>query len=95
MAKQRNQFLEADGLQFESETHEWFKDNVSTNYAQDEDEHGTKLPDIFCFVVRDKATGEYDRVILDNKTHEVIYSTGSLEAIGSKIDMLKAIKRFK
>ena len=29
----RNQYLEADGLYWESESHEWFNDNISTQYA--------------------------------------------------------------
>lgn len=30
----RNQFLESDGLFWESETHEWFHDKTSTDYAR-------------------------------------------------------------
>jgi hypothetical protein len=30
---ERNQYLESDGIYFESETHEWFNDNVSTSYS--------------------------------------------------------------
>ena len=92
--KDRNQFLEMDGLQSESITHEWFWDKSTTHYAQSGDIHGTKLSNIFCFVVRDKKTGDYERVILDNKTHEVIYASGSIEAIGTHIDLMKADKRF-
>lgn len=30
----RNKYIESDGLFWESETHEWFNDNLSTKYAQ-------------------------------------------------------------
>jgi hypothetical protein len=48
-----------------------------------------------CFVVRNKATGDYDRVIMDKPTNEVIYSAKSLEDLGSYIDKLKIIQRLK
>ena len=91
----RNDFLEMDGLYWESETHEWFKDKTSTQYAQsDNGLNDDALPNIFCFVVRDKETGEYDRVIMDNMFKEVIYSSKKLEDIGFYIDKLKVFKRF-
>jgi hypothetical protein len=91
----RNEFLEMDGLYWESETHEWFHDKTSTQYAQsDNGLHKDALKNIYCFVVRDKATGEYDRVMMDSKTNEVIFSTKELEAIGFEIDKLKVMKRF-
>lgn len=31
----RNQFLESDGLYFESDTHEWFHDKISTRHARE------------------------------------------------------------
>lgn len=34
MAEERNEFIETDGLYFESETHEWFHDKSSTRYAR-------------------------------------------------------------
>lgn len=91
----RNEFLEMDGLYWESETHEWFHDKTSTQYAQtDNGLHEDALPNIHCFVVRDKATGEYDRVIMDSKTNEVVYDSKVLEEVAGFIDKLKILKRF-
>ena len=92
--KERNKFLEIDGLFWESETHEWFYDKTSTNYATTKNVNGISLPNIMCFVVRKKETGEYDRVIMDSETNEIIFSSGNLEEIGAHIDMLKVAKAF-
>ena len=92
----RNEFLEMDGLYFESETHEWFHDKTSTNHAQsDNGLNKDSLKNIYCFVTRSKETGEYDRVMMDSKTNEVIYDTKSLEAMAFEIDRIKVMKRFK
>ena len=93
--KERNEFLEADGLFFESDTHEWFKSETNTRYLQKEDHNGVAMPNMYCFIIRDKATGEYDYVIFDNETREVVYSTKNLEALGTRIDMMKAAEYFK
>jgi len=96
MSDKRNEFLEIDGLYFESETHEWFHDKTSTQYAQsDNGLHKDALKNIFCFVTRNKETGEYDRVMMDSKTNEVIFDTKELEVMGFEIDKLKVMKRFK
>lgn len=92
----RNKFLEMDGLYFESETHEWFHDKGSTSYAQkDNGLHKDALKNIYCFVTRNKETGEYDRVMMDSNMNEVIYDTKSLEEMGYKIDKMKVLKRYK
>jgi hypothetical protein len=97
---ERNEFLESDGLFWESDTHEWFNDKISTRYARKNSvlwgsgEQEDSL-DVMCFVVRNKDTGDYDRVIMDKPTNEVIYSTKSLEDLGFYIDKLKVIKRLK
>jgi hypothetical protein len=92
----KNEFLEIDGLYFESETHEWFHDKISTQYAQsDNGLNKDALKNIFCFVTRNKETGEYDRVMMDSKTNEVIFDTKELEIMGFEIDRLKVMKRFK
>jgi hypothetical protein len=97
---ERNQYLEADGLCWESETHEWFNDKISTRHAHKKSElwgFGTQndaLTNLYCFVVRDKKTGEYDRVVMDKNTETVIYDTKSLEDLGFWIDKQKVIKRF-
>jgi hypothetical protein len=96
---ERNQFLECDGLFFESETHEWFHDKISTNHARKKSvlwgsgEQDDAL-DVACFVVRNKETGEYDRVMMDRKKEEIIFETKSLEELGYHIDKLKTLKRF-
>lgn len=92
----RNEFLEKDGLYWESETHEWFKDNISTNHLQKSSIHGDDaLPNLYTFVVRNKTTGEYDRIIMDSLKSKVIYETKSLEDLGFYIDKLKIIKRYE
>ena len=96
----RNEFLEMDGLFWESETHEWFHDKTSTQYARKNSvlwgsgEQKDAL-NVMCFVVRDKETGEYDRVMMDKEKNEVIFETKSLEAMGYEIDRMKVQKRFK
>lgn len=93
--KDRNQFLEMDGLYWQSETHEWFHDKTSTHYAQtDSGLNKDALKNIYCFVVRDKATGEYDRVMMDSNENRVIYDTKSLEDLSYRIDQMKVMKRF-
>lgn len=96
----RNNFLETDGLFWESETHEWFNDTISTQYAQKKsitsgDGEQNDALDIVCFIIRNKETGEYDRVIFDRQTEEVIYDTKSLEELCFQIDKMKTAKRFK
>lgn len=92
---ERNVFLEDGGLYWESETHEWFHDKVSTQYAQtDNGLHNDALPHIHCFVTRNKETGEYNRVMMDSRTNEIIYDTKVLEDMGGAIDRLKIAKRF-
>lgn len=93
---ERNEFLELDGLYWESETHEWFHDKTSTQYAQsDNGLNKDALKNIFCFVTRNKETGEYDRVMMDSEINEIIYDTKVLEEMGFEIDKLKIMKRFK
>ena len=97
---ERNEFLEMDGLYWESETHEWFHDKTSTQYARkksvlwESGEQNDAL-NVVCFVVRDKESGEYDRLMLDKDSEEVIFDTKSLEAMGYEIDRMKVLKRFK
>jgi hypothetical protein len=96
---ERNEFLEMDGLYWESETHEWFHDKISTQYAGKKSilwgsgEQNDAL-NVICFVVRDKESGEYDRLMLDKDKEEVIFDTKSLEAMAYEIDRMKVIKRF-
>jgi len=100
MSKERNELLETDGLFFESETHEWFNDKIATNHARKNSilwgsgEQDDAL-DVMCFIVRNKETGEYDRVLMDKPTNEVLFSTKSIEEMGGYIDKLKIVKRFK
>lgn len=89
MSKERNFLLESDGLYWESETHEWFYDKGSTFYAHKHED----LKTIFCFITRNKKTGEYDRVVMDSNTNKIIYDSNSMEAIGTFIDVMK-LKKF-
>ena len=96
---ERNEFLEMDGLYWESETHEWFHDKTSTQYARkksilwESGEQNDAL-NVMCFVVRNKENGEYDRVMMDKDKEEVIFDTKSLETMGYEIDRMKVLKRF-
>lgn len=91
--KEHNEYIEIDGLYWESDTHEWFHDKSTTDYCRKEDGQGTKL-NWGAFIVRDKATGEYNRVLMDVDTNEIIRDDTSLEAQGVFIDMMKASKRY-
>lgn len=91
---QRNSFLEMDGLFFESETHEWFNDDLVTRLATTENAQGVSIPNIKAFVVRNKETGEYDRVIVDGATNSVVYDSKSYEQICFWIGQQKLIKHF-
>jgi|LakMenEpi03Aug12_release.lakeMendotaPanAssembly.Ray.scaffolds.fasta_scaffold221657_2 hypothetical protein len=98
MTQERNEFLESDGLFYESDTHEWFHDKIATNHARKSSvlwggEVDDSL-DVGCFVIRNKETGEYDRVMMDREKNEIIFHTKSLEDLGFHIDKLKLIKRF-
>ncbi len=98
--KDRNKYLEMDGLYFESDTHEWFHDKITTRFARQKTVllGGTGQDDdlnVACFVVRNKQTGEYNRVMLDVETNQPIYDTKSLEDLSFYIDKLKIAKRFK
>lgn len=92
--EERNKWLEADGLFWESESHEWFHDKSSTNYARIENINGVSLPNLKCFVTRNKETGRYERVVMDSKTNEIVFASDELEAIGGYIDRLKCFKHF-
>jgi hypothetical protein len=93
--EERNEFLEVDGLYWQSDTHEWFHDKISTGHAQkDWGLNKDALPNIFCFVVRNKESGEYNRVVMDSNANVVLYSSKSLEEVGFYIDKLKIQKRY-
>ena len=87
---ERNKFIEMDGLYWESETHEWFHDKGDSEYAKK-----GGLENIFCFITRNKETGEYDRVVMDSNTNQIIYDSKSMEAIGAFIDIMKIVEKFK
>lgn len=101
MMNERNEFLEMDGLYFESETHEWFNDEINNKYAHKNSilwgggEQNDALPNIHCFVTREKSTGKYMRVVMDAKTNEIIFDTESMEQLLGFIDKMKIMKRFK
>jgi hypothetical protein len=87
--------LEKDGLFWESETHEWYKDMYNTRVAQMENLGGISLPDIAAFVIKNKSTGEYDRILFDQNHGEIIFDTKKLEVLGGRIDMMKIAKQFQ
>jgi len=91
--KERNEFIEMDGLYWESETHEWFHDKQTTRYCRKEDAHGTTLNWV-AFFVRDKSTGEYMRVLMDVDTNQIIRDDISLEEQAVFIDLAKVDKRY-
>jgi hypothetical protein len=93
--KERNEFLEMDGLVHKTNSHEWFNDKVNTIHAQREDRNFIKLPHITCYVVRNIDTGEYYRVVLDNKKGEIVYDSKSSEEIWVYVNKLKIVKHFK
>lgn len=99
MSNERNEFLELDGLYWESETHEWFHDKISTTYARKKSVTTSGEQDdalnVACFVTRNKETGEYDRVMLDVLTSQIIFDTKVLEDMGFQIDKMKVLKRIK
>jgi hypothetical protein len=92
--KERNRFLEADGLFWESDTHEWFHDKSITNHCRRENMQGVKL-NWAAFIVREKSSGEYSRVLMDVETNKVIREDKSLEAQGAFIDITKARRGIK
>jgi len=92
--KNRNKFIECDGLYHETDTHEWFNDKSLTHYAQkDSGLHSDALPNIFCFNVRNKQTGEYEKVVFENVFKEVVYCS-TIGCVQSYVDRLKVEKRF-
>ena len=93
MKRERNEFIEIDGMFWESDTHEWFRDKSSTHYAQKKDVNGISLPNIVAVVIRNKKTGDYDRALMDIKTNDIIYESKQLEEIGVHIDILKVLKQ--
>ena len=61
----RNKLIESDGLFWESETHEWFHDKISTDYAQTPSGlNDDALKNISCFIVRNKNPNTYPTIVL-------------------------------
>jgi hypothetical protein len=88
--QERNKYLELDGLVFDNGTHEWFADKSSTSYAHNPNQNKISLPTyIVCYVVRNKETGEYDRVMVNHKKNQDIFNTKELELMGVEIDKMK------
>lgn len=91
--KDRNEFIESDGLYWTTDTHEWFNNKSLTMYAQKEGIHNDALYDIFCFWVRNILTGEYVNVVMDRSVNEIVCSSDSSDVL-TFIDKLKVEKRF-
>jgi len=71
---------------------EYYIDKSTTDYAKNEDHFGTSLNAI-CFYVR--KDGEFaTRILMDIKDSSVLLEEKSLEGMGTKIDVLKALKRY-
>lgn len=98
---ERNQFLEMGGLYWKSETHEWFHDKTHTQAAHKNSVAASgeymhdELNNIYCFIVRNIETGEYDRVMMDKNQDAVIYDTKSFSSMSSKVDILKVARRWE
>ena len=86
---ERNKFLEMGGLAHKTDTHEWYNDTIGTIQAQRDDRNFVRLLHITCYVVRNIKTGEYDRVVVDNKKRQIIFDTKSAEQLHYFIAKLK------
>jgi len=85
--------LEMEGLYFESETHEWFKDQLCTKYAQKGDNDGITLPKVSCFILRNKDTGLYTRAMMDTVNNAMIFDCETVKEMALQIDGLKTYKK--
>lgn len=92
---ERNDWIESGGLVLDNGTFEWFADKIATTYAQEKNRNGISLPNIVAYVTRNKETGDYTRVLVDENIGQDIYSSDDLEDICYKIDQLKIIKAFE
>jgi|LakMenEpi03Aug12_release.lakeMendotaPanAssembly.Ray.scaffolds.fasta_scaffold259183_2 hypothetical protein len=97
---ERNKLEEMDGLFWESETHEWFRDRLNTQKLHKNSVGGggvsldDELPNMFCFNVRDKKTGIYERVVIDGVTQEVVLVAEGYMKMAFEIDKWKISRRF-
>jgi len=92
--EERNKYLEQGGLVLDNDEFEWFLDKTTTQYAHQENVNGISLKNLTAYVVRDKNSGGYSRVLVDNESRQAIHETSSLEGMGAYIDGLKACKWF-
>lgn len=95
----RNQFAEMDGLFHESDTHEWYHDHISTQYARKSslDSYGqckNDNLDVVCFIVRTKETGEYNRVVVDVESNKPIFDSQNAEEVHFFLSKMKLKKAF-
>ena len=89
-------FLKSHKVVADTEVATWFEDKLSTDYCHNPDVHGTKLLNLKCFIVYIKNEKTTERVIIDYADSQegvAIYSSRSLEGVGSRIDILKFMKR--
>ena len=75
-------FVNAEGVK-------WWRDKAVERYANNEDQHGTRLQ-VQAWIVERK-DGYRTRLLIENG--QIIGEAQSLEAIGAKIDWLKTAKR--
>lgn len=69
----------------------WWPDASSTRYAHTADGHGTTLEEASVWYV-EKPNGYRTRVIIVDG--EIDSDNTSIEGVGARIDILKAVKRF-
>lgn len=70
----------------------WWLDKSSTQYAHKKDVKGISLKNLYVYMV-EETNGVRTYVIVDNENGEFVYENQQLEAIGVRIDMLKALKQ--
>ena len=66
---------------FSSDTHDWWFEETFERYHKDK---------LFAYIVRNKKTKEMNRVLTNGK--EILYETGSLEAMSTQLAVLKFIQ---
>jgi len=69
----------------------WWLEKNLTEYANNPDRRGTCLENVQCFII-EFPDGRKTRVLVEEG--QVLYDDGSIEGIGTKIDMMKAAKRY-
>lgn len=77
-------FVNAEGVK-------WWRDTVTTEYANRESKSGLGL-NVECFFI-ETSTGYRTRVLIDRETKEIVAEDQKLEGMGIKIDLLKVFRK--